>query len=81
MDSKSKPSNRFLHWSTWTIYGLLFSVSIPWYWPSEDFSPIWGIPRWVLVTIASSLLISSYTAWLLLNAWPADTDSQTPSDE
>ena len=55
------------------IYFLLLVFAIPWYWPESSMMIIFGIPAWVLVSILLSLLVSIFTAYLLLTAnWSID---------
>ncbi|MEM9016802.1 MAG: hypothetical protein AAGC68_07290 [Verrucomicrobiota bacterium] len=58
----------------WVVYVGLFIVAIPWYWPSGDERVFLGFPLWVVVSIAMSLVISIYTAWIFLTRWPRQED-------
>jgi hypothetical protein len=77
----SKETNTYISWRTWFVYLVLFSFSVPWYWPSGYDATLFGIPAWVVVTLLSSFLISIYTAWLLLFRWPSDLDTAAENNE
>lgn len=68
--NNSKRRHIYLQWRTWLIYAVLFSIAVPWYWPSNPITTTFGLPTWVVVTLVSSVAISGYTAWLLLFRWP-----------
>jgi len=71
----------FVRWPVWLAYAVLFAIAIPWYWPADDVRLLLGIPLWAAVSIGASVLISIFTAGLLLRFWP-DTDDETiPTDE
>ena len=77
----SSHQSALLSWWIWLIYGGLFAVAIPWYWPNDDVRLFLGIPLWAAVSVGASILISCYTAWLLLRYWPeSPIESQTKDD-
>jgi hypothetical protein len=49
---------------------LLLAVAVPWYWPRDDPSIWFGVPRWVVVAVGASAATSLLTAWLLRRPWP-----------
>lgn len=65
----------YLSWPIWLAYGVLFAIGIPWYWPKDDTTVWFGMPRWVVVAIGTSVLLSSWTAWLLRYTWPDEAGS------
>ena len=67
-----KRAHNYLSWRIWAVYAVLFGISIPWYWPAEHAVMLWGFPLWVVVSIAGSLGISCFTAWLFACRWPED---------
>lgn len=73
-----EPPNAYLDWRVWLAFLILFSISVPWYWPETHDQTLIGIPLWVLVTLSSSFFISALTAWLLLFRWP---NSSKPEDD
>ncbi len=55
------------------VYLVLFTLAIPWYWPEDESRLLWGLPIWVTFSIFISILISTYTAYLLLKfPWPGE---------
>ena len=68
-------------WRIVVVYLVLFSIGIPWYWPEDNLLIILGMPAWVTIAIAVSVLISVVTAYLLLNfTWPGEQDSSPEND-
>ena len=68
-------------WRIIVVYLILFSVGIPWYWPENNLSIILGLPAWVTIAIAVSILISVFTAFLLLNfKWPGEENSSLENE-
>lgn len=53
---------------TWilVVYLVLFALVIPWYWPAGDARHVFGVPLWVLVTLAAVFVTSVFTAWVYL---------------
>ena len=71
--------------TTWTnvrpawpaaVYIGLIAIGIPWYWDSDNYSIIFGMPAWVSIAIVTSCAASIFTAWLLRRPWPL-----APADE
>ena len=62
-------------WPIVVTYLILFAIAIPWYWQwfgSAAIQPVFGLPRWVLVSILGSVGISVLTAWLIYKHWPEE---------
>jgi hypothetical protein len=57
-------------WIVIVYLGLLVLV-IPWYWPAGDTRHLYGLPLWVIATLAALLVTSAFTAWVYLS-WPED---------
>ena len=53
------------------VYLGLLTLVIPWYWPAGDTRQAYGLPFWVITTLAALLLTSAFTAWVYLS-WPED---------
>ena len=72
----------FLCWRIWTLYALLATIGIPWYWPKEHATQLLGLPAWTCVSLLASLGASVLTTWLILTHWPAapDEDNKPASD-
>ncbi len=62
------------------VYMGLLAIGIPWYWPHDNYSIVFGMPGWVVVAIVVSFCASLFTAWLLLEPWPGEhrDSSQDP---
>lgn len=67
MASHAKPRT----WIVIVYLGLLALV-IPWYWPAGDTRHLYGLPLWVIATLAALLVTAGFTAWVFLS-WP-DSD-------
>ena len=61
-------------------FALLFIAAVPWYWPAHDQETLLGLPRWVVVSIVASVLISCLTAWVFLRHWPGG-DGDEPEED
>ena len=57
-------------WIVIVYLGLLVLV-LPWYWPAGDTRHLYGLPLWVIATLAALLVTSAFTAWVYLS-WPED---------
>lgn len=53
------------------VYLVLLALVIPWYWPAGDTRDAYGLPLWVIATLAALLLTSAFTSWVFLS-WPED---------
>ena len=75
--------NNKTRWWVGTVYLALLACAIPWYWPADDTTLVFGLPAWVAMAIAVSTLASIFTAWVLLTRpWPeADPQSNDTDDE
>jgi|TARA_B100000953_G_scaffold276677_1_gene250982 hypothetical protein len=58
----------------WGGYAVLLLVAVPWYWPADDKTRWAGVPAWVVVSLAGSVVVSLYTAWLLRRPWPSEEE-------
>jgi len=69
----------YLTWRIWLIYLVLFIVAVPWYWwmlPVSGMSVWLGMPLWVVVSLAVSAIVSTFTAALLCRRWPDEQDAE-----
>ena len=57
------------------MYLALLALVIPWYWPAGDTRSAYGLPLWVIATLAALLLTSAFTSWVFLS-WPEDTGDE-----
>ena len=66
----------YLSWWVWTIYAVLLTLGIPWYWRwlAADRLILWfGLPAWVVTSIVASAAASVLTAALFLRPWSFET--------
>ena len=59
----------------------ILALAIPWYWPEDDHTLVFGFPGWVLVAIGMSLCASVLTALLLRKPWPSEEKTKTGDHE
>jgi hypothetical protein len=71
--SHEKRQKGFLDWKIWVTYGLLATIGIPWYWPANHEEILFGMPLWAVCSLATSVIASMFTTWLLMTRWPIDT--------
>jgi hypothetical protein len=76
MSSTAKSSKAAPRMWPMIVYIALMAIGIPWYWPSSDYSIIFGMPQWVVMAIGVSFVASAFTAWLLRQPWPGELDQQ-----
>lgn len=57
----------------WVVYLVLFALSIPWYLPADDTPALWfGLPYWVVISVAACFAIACFTAFVVQRFWPDD---------
>ena len=56
------------------VYLVLFALVIPWSWPAGDARHVFGLPLWVLATLAAVFVTSVFTAWVYLTQSDAEGD-------
>jgi hypothetical protein len=67
-----KEGARFPGW-IWLTYLLLFSAAVPWYLPASASRPVWpGFPLWVTVSLAATVAIAVFTAFVIRRYWDED---------
>ena len=81
MSDSTRTRPVFVTWPVWLTYTVLFAVAIPWYWPVDDVRLFLGIPLWAAVSIGASVLVSVFTATLLIRYWPEQPEEPGPPDE
>ena len=57
------------------LYLVLLIAAVPWFWTPDDQQLLLGIPRWVVVAIAVSALVSLLTLFVLSRPWPQESES------
>ena len=70
-------------WPVVVTYLIAFAIAVPWYWRwfgELGTQPVFGLPRWVVVSIAASIFISCLTAWVMLRHWPGG-DADEPEED
>ena len=53
----------------WIVYILLFGASVPWYLPAGPPRLWFGLPHWVLISLAASLGVAIFTAFVIARYW------------
>ena len=64
----------------WLIYLGLFVLSVPWYLPADETPALWfGLPIWVVLSLAAIFAVSCFTLWAVPRLWPAaDDEDEAP---
>ncbi len=70
MEAQRKPRSWII-----IVYLALLALVIPWYWPAGDMRHAYGLPLWVIATLAALLLTSAFTTWVFLS-WPEDDGNE-----
>ncbi len=61
------------HGWIWVTYVILFSAAVPWYLPPTASRPVWpGFPLWVSVSLAATILLALFTAFVIHRYWDED---------
>lgn len=54
----------------WVALTVIVLAGIPWYLPRGTVQPVFlGIPYWMFIAVASSLVLCGFLSWLCLNEW------------
>ena len=61
-------------WWIGGVYLVLLVLVIPWYWPIDDARHAYGLPFWVISTLALLFVTSAFTAWVYLSGPDDETD-------
>ena len=79
MPAKPEPVEpRWRPW-IWAIYLLLFAASVPWYLPAGGPLRLWfGLPHWVVISLAACLGVAVFTACVVARYWPAAPGDEDP---
>jgi hypothetical protein len=63
------------HPIVWLVYAMLYAVAIPWYWPEGYRGPlVLGLPAWAAVSLAATLALAAWTAFVIYRFWDEGTD-------
>ena len=55
------------------LLALIMLAGVPWYWAQDRVEPfIFGLPVWAFVSLAWSVLLAVYTAWIIIRHWDDD---------
>ena len=71
-------------WPIVLTYLIAFAIAVPWYWGwfgNAGSEPVFGLPRWVVVSISASVFISCLTAWVMLRHWPVEDEADDAVDK
>ena len=61
-------------WWIGIVYLALLALVIPWYWPVGDEALAYGLPLWVIATLAALFITSIFTACGYLTGQDDDSD-------
>ncbi|HZH98162.1 MAG TPA: hypothetical protein VEX38_04260 [Fimbriimonadaceae bacterium] len=54
----------------WVVMALIMLAAIPWYLPAGTIGfVLLGVPYWMLISVAFSLLLCGYLCWLCFTQW------------
>lgn len=54
----------------WILMVLITLAAIPWYLPKETIGfAVFGVPYWVLISVALILVLCGYVSWLCFTQW------------
>ena len=68
-------------WWIGGVYLVLFGLSVPWYLPTSDTVRTWlGLPYWVVVSLAASVGVALFTAFVAVRHWPEDSEPPGGAD-
>jgi hypothetical protein len=74
--TRQPPDGQFPRW-IWGVYLVLFGASVPWYIRGDAPLRLWfGLPHWVVISLAASFTVALFTAFVVLRLWPI----QEPTD-
>jgi|TARA_B110000263_G_scaffold243989_1_gene251428 hypothetical protein len=74
--TRQPPDGQFPRW-IWGVYLFLFGASVPWYIREDAPLRLWfGLPHWVVISLAASFTVALFTAFVVLRLWPI----QEPTD-
>ncbi|HEY7819678.1 MAG TPA: hypothetical protein VIG29_15765 [Vicinamibacteria bacterium] len=61
------------HGWIWFVYLVLFGAAVPWYLPDSASRPVWpGFPLWVSVSLAATVALAGFTAFVIHRYWDED---------
>jgi hypothetical protein len=74
--TRQPTDGQFPRW-IWGVYVVLFGASVPWYIRGDAPLRLWfGLPHWVVISLAASFAVALFTAFVVLRLWPI----QEPTD-
>ncbi|SEQ70852.1 hypothetical protein [Piscibacillus halophilus] len=66
----------------WITFGILFILSVPWYFPTGSYDPIiLGVPYWAWIIILVSLAFSVTITYAIKNLWISDETLNEEEDQ
>ncbi|CDQ38782.1 hypothetical protein [Virgibacillus salexigens] len=58
------------NWKLWVVFGVLFLLSVPWYFPTGSYKPIiLGIPYWAWIILFVSIAFSATITFAIKRLW------------
>ncbi|MBI2187243.1 MAG: hypothetical protein HYU37_09010 [Acidobacteria bacterium] len=58
----------------WVVYLTLFAASVPWYVPAGPLRIWFGLPHWVVLSIAAIAGVALFTTVVVRRYWPDDDE-------
>lgn len=56
----------------WAVYLVLFGASVPWYLPDGPLRIWFGLPHWVVISLAATGAVAVFTAFVVHRLWPEE---------
>ena len=62
----------------WAAYVALFAASVPWYLPAGPLRIWFGLPHWVVISLAAIAGVAVFTRFVVSRYWPDDDEAGAP---
>lgn len=65
----------------WMVLAVIMLAAIPWYLPQATIGfTLLGVPYWMLISVAVTLLMCAYVSWLCFAQWDVVEDAEERGD-